>query len=122
MRLKAKNQAARTRAEALKQNDAKAKIVSEIFHKQKVIEEMSVVAENVNEKIVASMEAVEGASKGRKTAANKQIIEGETRKLQALEIYAYDFRGLRGSLQTAPAPVKKRIKPRPKWLKLTCAL
>ena len=45
------------------------------------------MAENVNEKIVASMEAVEGASKGRKTAANKQIIDGETRKLQALEIF-----------------------------------
>jgi RNA polymerase primary sigma factor len=48
---------------------------------------MSVVAENVNEKIVASMEAAEAASKGRKTTANKQIIEGETRKMQALEIF-----------------------------------
>ena len=87
--LKAKNQAARTRAEkAFNQNDTKLqKSFPKFFYKQKVIEEMSVVAENVNEKIVASMEAVEGASKGRKTAANKQIIDGETRKLQALEIF-----------------------------------
>ena len=88
-RLKAKNQAARTRAEkAFNQNDTKLqKSFPKFFYKQKVIEEMSVVAENVNEKIVASIEAVEAASKGRKTAANKQIIEGETRKMQALEIF-----------------------------------
>ena len=87
--LKAKNQAARTRAEkAFNQNDTKLqKSFPKFFYKQKVIEEMSVVAENVNEKIVASIEAVEAASKGRKTAANKQIIEGETRKMQALEIF-----------------------------------
>ena len=88
-RLKAKNQAARTRAEkAFKENDTKLqKSFPKFFYKQKVIEEMSVVAENVNEKIVASIEAVEAASKGRKTAANKQIIDGESRKLQALEIF-----------------------------------
>ena len=88
-RLKSKNQAARTRAEkAFNQNDTKLqKSFPKFFYKQKVIEEMSVVAENVNEKIVASIEAVEAASKGRKTAANKQIIEGETRKMQALEIF-----------------------------------
>ena len=88
-RLKATNQAARTRAEkAFNQNDTKLqKSFPKFFYKQKVIEEMSVVAENVNEKIVASIEAVEAASKGRKTAANKQIIEGETRKMQALEIF-----------------------------------
>ena len=87
--LKAKNQAARTRAEkAFNQNATTLqKSFPKFFYKQKVIEEMSVVAENVNEKIVASIEAVEVASKGRKTAANKQIIEGETRKMQALEIF-----------------------------------
>ncbi len=88
-RLKAKNQAACTRAEkAFKENDTKLqKSFPKFFYKQKVIEEMSVVAENVNEKIVGSIEAVEAASKGRKTAANKQIIDGESRKLQALEIF-----------------------------------
>ena len=50
-RLKAKNQAARTRAEkAFNQNDTKLqKSFPKFFYKQKVIEEMSVVAENVNE-------------------------------------------------------------------------
>ena len=88
-RLKAKNQAARTRAEkAFSQNDTKLqKSFPKFFYKQKVIEEMSVVAENVNEKVVVSIEAVEQASKGRKTNANKQVIDGEGRKLKALEIF-----------------------------------
>jgi RNA polymerase primary sigma factor len=88
-RLKAKNQAARTRAEkAFSQNDTKLqKSFPKFFYKQKVIEEMSVVSENVNEKVVVSIEAVEQASKGRKTNANKQIIDGEGRKLKALEIF-----------------------------------
>ena len=87
--LKAKNQAARTRAQkAFNINDTKLqKSFPKFYYKQKVIEEMSVVAENVNEKICASMEIVKHASKGRKTAANKQAIDGETRKLNALEIF-----------------------------------
>jgi len=89
-RLKAKNQAARTRAEkAFNQNDSKLqKSFPKFFYKQKVIEEMSVVAENVNDKVSGSLEVIQSASKGRKTAANKQIIDSETRKLQALEIFA----------------------------------
>ena len=89
-RLKAKNQAARTRAEkAFNQNDSKLqKSFPKFFYKQKVIEEMSVVAENLNDKVSGSLEVIQSASKGRKTAANKQIIDSETRKLQALEIFA----------------------------------
>ncbi len=88
-RLKAKNQAAKTRAEkAFSQNDTKLqKSFPKFFYKQKVIEEMSVVAENVSEKVAVSIEAIEKASKGRKTNANKQIIDGEGRKLKALEIF-----------------------------------
>ncbi|MBI61151.1 MAG: RNA polymerase sigma factor RpoD [Verrucomicrobiales bacterium] len=88
--LKAKNQAARTRAgKAFNQFNAKLqKSFPKFFYKQKVIEEMSVVAENVNEKIIGSIEVINQASKGRKKAADKQVIDGETRKLQALEIFS----------------------------------
>ena len=88
--LKAKNQAARTRAgKAFNQFNAKLqKTFPKFFYKQKVIEEMSVVAENVNEKIIGSIEVINQASKGRKKAADKQVIDGETRKLQALEIFS----------------------------------
>ena len=66
-RLKAKNQAAKTRAEkAFSQNNTKLqKSFPKFFYKQKVIEEMSVVAENVSEKVAVSIEAIEKASKGR---------------------------------------------------------
>ena len=88
-RLKAKNKSAQTRAtKSFDANNKKLqKWFPKFFYKQKVIEEMSVVAENVNDKIAASMESIEAASKGRKTATNKQIIDGESRKLQALEIF-----------------------------------
>ena len=87
-RLKAKNKSALTRTEkAFDQHNKKLqKSFIKFFYKQKVIEEMSVVADNVHEKIGASLEAIEKASK-RKTAINKQIIDGESRKLQALEIF-----------------------------------
>ena len=88
-RLKAKNKSALTRAsKAFDQHNEKLqKWFPKFFYKQKVIEEMSIVAENVNEKVYSSMEAIEKASKGRKSAANTQLIDGETRKLQALEIF-----------------------------------
>jgi RNA polymerase primary sigma factor len=88
-RLKAKNKGALTRAEkALDQHNKKLqKSFSKFFYKQKVIEEMSIVADNVNEKVFASLEAIEKSSKGRKTVTNTQIIEGESTKLKALEIF-----------------------------------
>jgi RNA polymerase primary sigma factor len=88
-RLKAKNKGAKTRAEkAFDQHNKKLqKSFTKFFFKQKVIEEMSVVAENVNEKVFGGLEAVEKASKGRKTIGNTQIIEDESRKLTALEFF-----------------------------------
>ena len=87
-RLKAKNKSALTRTEKAydQYNKKLQKSFPKFFYKQKVIEEMSIVAENVHDKVCASLEAIDVASK-RKTATNKQIIDGESRKLQALEIF-----------------------------------
>jgi len=87
--LKAKNQSALTRAKrAHDENNTKLqKSFIRFFYKQKVIEEMSIVAENVHDKVVGSLSAVKKASKGRKTAASKTIIDTESRNLQALEIF-----------------------------------
>ena len=103
--LKAKNKSAHTRAKkAHDENNTKLqKSFIRFFYKQKVIEEMSIVAENVHDKVVGSLSAVEKASKGRKTAASKTLIDTESRKLQALEIFvrmpATDYVESYGQLQ-----------------------
>ncbi|MBL68263.1 MAG: RNA polymerase sigma factor RpoD [Verrucomicrobiales bacterium] len=86
---KAKNQSARTRAEkAFNENNGKLqKSFPKFFYKQKVIEEMSTVAENVQDRVQACTRAIEDAGKGRKTAASKSIIDTERKKLHALEFF-----------------------------------
>ena len=87
--LKAKNQSALTRAKkAHDENNTKLqKSFVKFFYKQRVIEEMSVVAENVHDKVVVGLSALVKASKARKTAATKTLIDTESRKLKALEIF-----------------------------------
>ncbi|MBC8324839.1 MAG: RNA polymerase sigma factor RpoD [Verrucomicrobia subdivision 3 bacterium] len=87
--LKAKNKSAHTRAKkAHDENNTKLqKSFVKFFYKQKVIEEMSVVAENVHDKVTSSLNAVKRADKSRKTAASKTLIDTESRKLKALEIF-----------------------------------
>jgi RNA polymerase primary sigma factor len=55
------------------------------YYKQKVIEEMALVAENIHDKIQVSLRAVEEFEKQRKSAQQQAIIEGEHRKIKALE-------------------------------------
>jgi len=55
------------------------------YYKQKVIEEMALVAENIHDKIQASMRAIDDAEKQRKSSLQQQIIDGEQRKIHALE-------------------------------------
>lgn len=55
------------------------------FYKQKVIEEMSVVAENIHDKFIASKQAMTDLQKQRKSAQVQMILQGEERKIQALE-------------------------------------
>jgi RNA polymerase primary sigma factor len=55
------------------------------FFKQKVIEEMALVAENIHDKIQVSLRTVTEWEEQRKSAAQQQIIQGEQRKVKALE-------------------------------------
>jgi RNA polymerase primary sigma factor len=55
------------------------------YYKQKVIEEMALVAENIHDKIQMSLRAIEDFEKQRKSPQQQTIIESEHRKIKALE-------------------------------------
>jgi RNA polymerase primary sigma factor len=55
------------------------------FFKQKVIEEMALVAENIHDKIQSSIRTIKEVEELRKSAQTQQIIQGEQRKIKALE-------------------------------------
>ena len=54
-------------------------------YKYKVIEEMARVAENINDRFRASLEAIEGALEQRKSAEQQALVHSERRKIAALE-------------------------------------
>jgi RNA polymerase primary sigma factor len=55
------------------------------FYKQKVIEEMGLVAENIHDKFQISMRAIVDLESQRKSQATQNIIQSEERKIKALE-------------------------------------
>jgi RNA polymerase primary sigma factor len=55
------------------------------YYKQKVIEEMALVAENIHDKIRASLRAIDEFEKQRKSPQQQAIIDSEQRKNKALE-------------------------------------
>jgi RNA polymerase primary sigma factor len=55
------------------------------YYKQKVIEEMALVAENIHDKIQASLRGIEEFEKQRKSPQQQAIIDSEQRKNKALE-------------------------------------
>ena len=55
------------------------------YYKQKVIEEMSLVAENIFDKIQTSKRAIEAQEEQRKSSQQQMIIQSEQRKIKALE-------------------------------------
>ncbi len=55
------------------------------YYKQKVIEEMSLVADNIHDKIQASMRVIREMEEQRKSTQQQQIIQSEQRKVKALE-------------------------------------
>jgi RNA polymerase primary sigma factor len=72
--------------EAFKKLDAKLQNqFPKFFFKQKVIEEMSLVADNIQDKIQMSLRTIEELEKQRKSAQQQVIIEGERKKIKALE-------------------------------------
>jgi RNA polymerase primary sigma factor len=55
------------------------------FFKQKVIEEMALVAENIHDKIQLSLRTIQEWEAIRKSAQQQQVVQGEQRKIKALE-------------------------------------
>ncbi len=77
------------------------------FYKQKVIEEMTLVAENIHDKIRASLAAIADLEKQRKSAHQQAFIESEQGKNRALEQFVrlshQDYLHAYGQLQHSAA-------------------
>ena len=70
----------------LKQGDKKLQdSFPKFYYKQKVIEEMSLVADNINDKLKASLRAIEELERQRKSPQQQAIINAEQSKIRALE-------------------------------------
>jgi RNA polymerase primary sigma factor len=57
------------------------------YYKQKVIEEMALVAENIHDKIQTSLRAIHEFERQRKSTQQQAIIQSEKRKIKALEVF-----------------------------------
>ena len=69
-----------------KKADAKLqKCFSKFFYKHKVIEEMSLVADNIHDKVQASLRTIEECERQRKSAHQIAVIDAERQKIRALE-------------------------------------
>ena len=55
------------------------------YYKQKVVEEMSLVAENIHDKIQMSLHLIQEWEQQRKCSTQQQVIQSEERKIKALE-------------------------------------
>jgi RNA polymerase primary sigma factor len=81
------NKSKRDRLQAeFKKLDAKLQTsFGKFYYKQKVIEEMALVADNIHDKIQISLRAIQELEEQRKTPQTHQIIQSEQRKIKALE-------------------------------------
>jgi RNA polymerase primary sigma factor len=71
---------------AFKKLDLKLqKTFDKFCYKQKVIEEMALVAENIHDKIQLSLHSIQELESHRKSAPHQVIIQSEERKIKALE-------------------------------------
>jgi len=57
------------------------------YYKQKVIEEMALVADNIHDKINLSLRAILDSESPRKSAQQQVIIQSEQKKIKALEVF-----------------------------------
>ncbi len=55
------------------------------YYKQKVIEEMALVAENIHDKVQLSLRTIQEWEHQRKSTQQQQVVQGEQRKIKALE-------------------------------------
>jgi len=72
-------------AEFRKLDERLQRMFPKYYYKQKVIEEMALVADNIHDKIQLSMRAIQDLENQRKTSQTQTIIQSEQRKIKALE-------------------------------------
>ena len=80
-----KTQQSKTFSEFKKADEKLQKFFGRFYYKQKVIEEMALVAENIFDKFQASLRAIHELEIHRKSAHQQTIIQSELRKNKALE-------------------------------------
>jgi len=68
-----------------KHDDKLQRCFNKFFYKHKVIEEMSLVADNIHDRMQLSLRCIAENEEHRKSAAQHQILQGEERKIKALE-------------------------------------
>lgn len=74
--------------EAFKKLDKKLQgTFPKFYYKQKVIEEMTLVTENIHDKIQHSLRTIHDAETARNSSNKQTIIEGENQKIAALEAF-----------------------------------
>ena len=66
-------------------NEKLQRTFNKFFFKQKVIEEMALVADNIHDKFQASLRIIAEFSEPKDSPAHQQIVQSEQRKVQALE-------------------------------------
>ena len=76
-----------TRRQALlrRADDKLQRTFHRFYYKQKVIEEMALVADNINDKIQLSLRTIAELEGQRRSAAHQNIVQSEQRKIKALE-------------------------------------
>jgi len=77
----------KTVKEFQKADEKLQKSFPKFYYKQKVIEEMGLVAENIHDKIQASLRMIAELEVQRKSQGQQSIIQSEERKIQALEVF-----------------------------------
>jgi RNA polymerase primary sigma factor len=68
-----------------KLDDRLQKYFPKFYYKQKVIEEMALVADNIHDKIQLSLRTIQDLESHRKSAQQQAIIQSELKKIKALE-------------------------------------
>jgi RNA polymerase primary sigma factor len=82
-------------------------------YKQKVVEEMVLVAENIHDKLQYSLRALAEAEMQRESSAQQHLVEAEKQKIKALEEFVrMPFENFR----------RARFRPKLKWSRPICAL
>jgi len=74
------------KTQEFKKNDRKLQdTFAKFYYKQKVIEEMALVAENIHDKVQSSLRIIQESEEQRRSAQQQAVIHSEQRKIKALE-------------------------------------